>query len=197
MNVVRTADAFVPWPFGDLNPLTYEVIVCDPPWDFANYSDKGTLKGADPHYDVMPLAQILALPVGMLARGDAMLLLWGTAPMLPQQIEVMRCWGFAYKTHLIWRKTTARGKVRVGTGYVARSMHEIVLVGTIGQPRLIGAFPSLFDGIAREHSRKPDEFYELVGMRTVGARRADLFSRQRRSGFDAWGREADKFEAVA
>ena len=62
----------------DLPPLSCDVIIADPPWDFENYSAAGTAKGADPHYDVMPLDQIQALPVGQLARGDCLLLLWTT-----------------------------------------------------------------------------------------------------------------------
>jgi N6-adenosine-specific RNA methylase IME4 len=56
------------WPFGTLRPFSYDVIVVDPPWDFENYSAAGTKKGADPHYSVMTLEAIKALPVGHLAR---------------------------------------------------------------------------------------------------------------------------------
>jgi hypothetical protein len=56
----------------------YDLIVADPPWDFENYSDAGTKKGADPHYSVMPLEAIKTLPVHELARGDCLLLLWTT-----------------------------------------------------------------------------------------------------------------------
>jgi N6-adenosine-specific RNA methylase IME4 len=75
----------VRWPFGALRPFSYDVIVVDPPWDFVNYTDAGTRKSADPHYDVMPLADIKALPIGYLARQDAILLLWSTGAMLPSR----------------------------------------------------------------------------------------------------------------
>jgi N6-adenosine-specific RNA methylase IME4 len=172
----------------------YDVIVADPPWDFENYSSRGTLKGADPHYNVMALDAIKAFRVGELARSVCLLFLWATEAMRPQAHEVMAGWGFEYKSAMIWRKITRAGKVRVGTGYRVRSMHEPVLIGTIGNPSHCGAFPSLFDGVAREHSRKPDEFYKLLADHTPKASRCDLFSRQTRDGYACWGNEAGKFD---
>ena len=183
-----------PWPFGGLRPLSYDVIVADPPWRFDTWSDTRQTKHARRHYALMPPEEITALRVADLAQRDCVLLLWATAPMLPQALAVMAAWGFAYKSMLAWRKVTAAGKVRMGTGYWARSMHEPILLGTLGKPRKISAFPSLFDGIAREHSRKPEQFYTLVAKHTAGQRRAELFSRTSRDGWDAWGFETNKFD---
>jgi N6-adenosine-specific RNA methylase IME4 len=146
------------------------VIVADPPWDFENYSDAGTAKGADPHYAVMPLDAITALPVGQLARGDCLLLLWttGWAMATGQAQTVARAWGFKPQSEMIWRKLTANGKPRMGTGYRVRTLHEPILVATIGNPKH-KPLPSLFDGVAREHSRKPAEFYDMVLRRTPDA----------------------------
>lgn len=181
------------WPFGDLKMFGYDLIVCDPPWDFENYSAAGTKKGADSHYQVQSLDWIKALPVGQLARGDCLLLLWSTGCMLPQCIEAMQTWGFVYKSEIVWRKVTKNGKVRMGTGYRVRTMHEPILLGTIGNPKH-KPFPSIIDGIAREHSRKPEEFYSLVETAAPGfSFRADLFARKRRPGWDAFGNETDKF----
>jgi N6-adenosine-specific RNA methylase IME4 len=80
------------WPFGTLRPFSYDVIVVDPPWRFVTYNIAGTKKGPDPHYDVMDLADIIALPVGHLARQDAILLLWSTGAMLPQALDVLDAW---------------------------------------------------------------------------------------------------------
>ena len=186
------------WPFCELPPLSYDVIVADPPWDFKNYSPAGTAKGADPHYSVMSLDAIKALPVGLLARGDCLLLLWtcGWAMATGQAQEVARAWGSA-QSEMVWRKLTASGKPRMGTGYRVRTLHEPILVATIGHPTH-KPLPSLFDGIAREHSRKPDEFYGIVTDHTPAAmRRADLFARETRPSFDGWGLEHGKFDAGA
>lgn len=185
------------WPFEGLAPLSYDVIVADPPWRFRTWSETNQAKSASRHYALMMTDEIEALPVANLAQRDCILLLWATAPMLPQALRVMGAWGFTYKSQMAWRKTTPAGKVRMGTGYWARSMHEPVLIGSIGKPGKFSAFPSLFDGVAREHSRKPEEFYALVNKHTSGLRRADLFSRVTRSGFDAWGNETGKFDLEA
>ena len=95
------------------------------------------------------------------------------------------------------RKVTRNGKVRVGTGYRVRSCHEPVLLSSCGGRQTHKAFPSIFDGLAREHSRKPDAFYRMVMERTPDQERCDLFSRETRPGFDGWGREHGKFDPVA
>lgn len=186
------------WPFAGLPPLSYDLIVADPPWRFRTWSESNQAKSASRHYDLMTLPAMMALPVGMLAQRDCLLLLWttGWAISTGQAQDVARAWGFTAKSEMMWRKLTPSGKVRMGTGYWARTMHEPVLICTIGKPRKFSAFPSVFDGIAREHSRKPEEFYALVEKHTLGLRRADLFSRASRSGFDAWGFETGKFDEV-
>jgi N6-adenosine-specific RNA methylase IME4 len=174
----------------------YDTIVIDPPWDFVNYSAKGTIKGADPHYQVQSLEWIKALPIGQLARTPAICLLWATAPMLPEALACLKLWGFEYKSKIEWRKMTPNGKVRVGTGYRVRTMSEPILLGAMGE-QTHAAFPSIFDGIAKEHSRKPDEFFEMVRECTPEAyARVDLFSRESRPGFVGWGNERGKFDAA-
>lgn len=183
------------WPFDPLPPLSYDLIVADPPWRFRTWGEHNQAKSASRHYSLMTTEAIKALPVRDMAQRDCILLLWSTGAMQPQAFEVMTAWGFTFKSQMIWRKTTPSGKVRMGTGYWARSMHEPILIGCMGKPRKFSAFPSLFDGVAREHSRKPDEFYDLVVKHTSAMRRADLFSRISRPGFDGWGNEAGKFDA--
>lgn len=186
------------WPFGDMRPLAYDVIVADPPWQFERWSDTNQKKGAADQYDLMPLEEIKALPVGHLAGGNCLLLLWtcGWAIATGKAQEVARAWGFNPITEIVWRKVTVNGKSRMGPGYRARTMHEPILLCTNGSPD-IPALPSLFDGIAREHSRKPEEFYAMVEKTTKNAlRRADLFSRTNRAGWDAWGHETGKFDLI-
>lgn len=181
----------IDWPFGNLKAFKYGVIVADPPWNFNLRSEAGERKSAMFHYDTMSLDDIKALPVSHLASGDCLLLLWtcGWAIATGQAQDVARAWCFEPKTELVWRKTTRFGKVRVGPGYRARTMHEPILVCTTGNPRQT-AMPSLFDGLAREHSKKPDEFYSMVQKHTAGSWRADLFSAGiHRSGFDGWGED--------
>ena len=173
---------------------SYDLIVIDPPWSFTTWSSAGQDKSASKHYRIMTLADIKALPVRKLLKDNAVVLLWTTGAMLEQAHEVMRAWGVVYKTNLVWRKVTPSGKVRMGCGFWARTVHEPILLGTVGKPRKFNpALPSCFDGIAREHSRKPEEFYRMITDRTPGLRRADVFAREKRDGWDAWGDEVEKF----
>lgn len=182
------------WPFAPLIPMSYDVLSIDPPWRFRTWSETNQAKSASRHYDLMMIEDIKALPVGQLAQGDCLLLLWATAPMLPQAFDCMKAWGFTYKSNMVWRKVTESGKSRMGTGYWARSMHEQVLIGSLGKPRKFSAFPSIFDGVAREHSRKPEQYYRLVEKHTSGLRRADVFSRESRPDWAAFGSEVGKFD---
>jgi N6-adenosine-specific RNA methylase IME4 len=182
------------WPFGNLQPASFSVIVADPPWRFATYSEKGRGKSADRHYRCMTLDGIKALPVARLAASDCALFLWATAPMLPEALAVMAAWGFTYKSNLVWGKTTRFGKISFGTGYRIRNSHEHILIGTIGNPKNSRGERSLLMAQVREHSRKPDEFYEMVERWQPGARRLELFSRQSRPGWQHWGNETGKFD---
>jgi len=185
------------WFFDPLLPLHYEMIVIDPPWGFDLYSKEGAKKSALAKYDLMNDAAILALPVGTLASMDCLLYCWATAPQLPLAIACVKAWGFEYKSLLVWRKTTLAGKVRMGTGYRVRTTGEVIVVATLGNPKQSAIPQTIFDGVAREHSRKPDEFYALCDRVMPHARRADVFARESRPGWHAFGNEATKFDEVA
>jgi N6-adenosine-specific RNA methylase IME4 len=195
------------WFFDPLKMFSYDVAVVDPPTEFTLYSEAGNEKSASRHYKTVPWPELEKLPVGHMMKANGILLLWACPPTLPKSIRLMEAWGALYKTELVWRKITKNHKPRMGPGYRARGFHESVLMGVFGDERQIhDTFPGLFDGledprdgvmfdgVAREHSRKPDEFYEMVRHLTPGANRCDLFSRQNRSGFDGWGDEHGKFD---
>ena len=185
-------DLFVPgpvaWPFGDLVPQAYDFIMADPPWRFENYSQAGQAKGPEPHYPTMSDAEILSLPVGDLARENCALWLWATAPKLPLAFEALAAWGFEYVTLGCWNKG------RWGTGYVLRSVAEPFLIAKRGAPKIDGrSVPNLITESRRGHSRKPDTAYVFAERMMRKARRADLFSRTDRPGWESWGDEAGKF----
>jgi N6-adenosine-specific RNA methylase IME4 len=182
------------WIFDPLDPLTYDFIMADPAWRFENWSKKGEQKNPVRKYDCMSLPDIKALPVSQLARRDCLLWLWATHPMLREAIATMAAWGFTYVTSGVWVKTTATGKLAFGTGYVLRSASEPFLIGRIGAPRTSRSIRTVIQGRAREHSRKPDSAYFAAEALAIDAlRRADLFSRETRQGWDAWGNEVGKF----
>jgi Transcriptional activator, adenine-specific DNA methyltransferase len=186
------------WIFDPLPPLKYDLIMADPPWSFKTYSDKGKGKSPDAHYSCMALDDIKALPVSQLASRDCILWLWAINPMLDHCIDTLKAWGFTYVTAGSWEKITKHGKQAFGTGYCLRSSNEPVLIGKIGNPRYANNIRSSFHAQIREHSRKPDEAYKQAEALAIGAvHKADLFSRQNRTGWDSWGNEIGKFGEAA
>jgi N6-adenosine-specific RNA methylase IME4 len=167
----------------------FNIIYCDPPWDFATYSDKGKGRSAENHYSVMTIADICALPVAEIAAPDSILFLWANGPRLFEAQKVIEAWQFTYKSiGFVWVKTGKNGKRPIGCGYWTRANPEICLIATRGKPRRIDAsIPTLIEAPRREHSRKPDEVRERI-VRLVGdLPRVELFARQRVSGWDSWG----------
>ena len=198
----------------------FGLIMADPPWPYKMRSAKGYAKSPEAQYrTTMDLKAIKALPIEMLAAPNCLLWLWAVNPQLPQAIDVLRAWGFTFKTAGTWIKRGSRGGVAFGTGYILRSSNEPFLVGTRGKPRTTRATRSAvisyddtaadvgddswpfgtvtIEAVAREHSRKPDEAYLACDELMPGIRKLDLFSCQARPGWTAWGDEADKFGGAA
>ena len=193
------------WPFDPLPMFSFDVVMCDPPWPWETYSEKGQAKSPQAQYATMTMADIESLPVGNLVSDGGIIFLWATWPLIDKQAAIMRKWGFEIATGGSWAKRTATGNFRWGTGYVLRSVCEPFLIGSLSKRKARGSsLPNMIetmqeaviDGIAREHSRKPDEAYSLLETLTPGARRADIFSRQSREGWASWGNQATKFDAL-
>lgn len=185
------------WPFGDLPPHSFDLIMADPPWRFDLRSAHGEAKSAQAHYQCMPLDPIKAMPVLDLAAPDCLLWLWATNPMLREGMQVLDAWGFTFKTAGTWVKTTKKGKIAFGTGYILRSANEPFLIGTRGEPKTSKSVRSAILGQVREHSRKPEEAYAEAEKLMPAARRLELFSRTNRPGWTVWGDEAGKFGDTA
>ena len=172
----------------------FDLIMADPPWHFATRSQKGvTPKGAGGQYATRDLDWIKSLPVASIAAPDCLLWLWATNPLLPQALEVMAAWGVTFKTAGHWSKKTKNGRQSFGTGYILRCAGEPFLIGTIGKPKTSRSVRSVIEGLAREHSRKPDEAFAAAESLMPSARRIELFSRQRREGWTVWGDQIDHF----
>ena len=183
------------WPFGSIRPLSAGCIVADPPWYFRNYSAKGEAKNPVAHYACMSTADIAALPVNQLAAPDCAMLMWATAPMLPDAIELMKAWGFTFKSAGAWAKQSKTGNAwAFGTGYCFRSAAEFFLLGTIGKPKIMSrSVRNLMVAPVREHSRKPEAQYEMAEALFTGPY-VELFSRTDRAGWQSWGNETGLFE---
>src|SRR5262245_51904964 len=138
----------------------YAVLYADPPWHFEVYNEEsGVERAAGNHYPTISLEDICALPVLGLATPDAVLFMWTTAPHLRESFDVLVAWGFEYKTNIVWVKD------KIGLGYFVRNQHELLLVATRGDmpsPSPANRPPSVISAPRREHSRKPDEAYDLI-----------------------------------
>ncbi|BCW89983.1 hypothetical protein sos41_31510 [Alphaproteobacteria bacterium SO-S41] len=188
------------WPFEPLRPLSYDLAVIDFPWLFALRSKKGEAKSAQAHYRCMTDEEIAALPVQDLFTANGLGIFWCTAPMFHRQMDIIiRRFGMRYVTMGVWVKTTKRGHVNMGTGYRLRGSFEPFIVATLGRPPQ-GAkdIKSVLHAQLRRHSEKPDEIYNIAErMHPLAKRRADVFSRTDRDGWEAFGDEAGKFGKAA
>lgn len=195
----REVSLFEAWPFGELPQYRARVILADPPWYFANFSEKGEAKNPVAHYGCMSLEAIKALPVLELANPDGCaLVMWATAPMLPQAMETMKAWGFGFASAGAWAKQSKSGeKWAFGTGYCYRSAAEFFLLGRVGKPKLKSqSVRNLIVAPVREHSRKPDEMRRMIEAQFDGPR-IELFAREPAPGWLSWGNETGKFAAAA
>ena len=167
----------------------FRVIVADPPWQYGEGdADASTRQGLAP-YPSMTLVEIAALPVQDAAHDDAILWLWTTNAHMEQSFGVARAWGFEPKTILTWAKN------RFGTGDWLRGQTEHCLMCVRGHPTVtLTNQTTLLHGPLREHSRKPDEFYAFVESLCPGSK-VELFAREARPGWSAWGAEAPEARA--
>jgi N6-adenosine-specific RNA methylase IME4 len=175
----------------------FDLIMADPPWSYEMRSDKGYAKSPNAHYDTMSIEAIKAMPVEALAAPNCLLWLWAVGPMLPEALEVIRSWGFTFKTMGNWTKVGESGKQHFGTGYILRNAGEPFLIATRGAPKTTKAVRSVIIAPARQHSRKPDKAFVEAERLMPEARRLELFSRQSRPGWSVWGNEVDKFQGAA
>jgi N6-adenosine-specific RNA methylase IME4 len=168
----------------------YCVISADPEWRFEPYSRiTGMDRSADNHYVTSALSVIKSRNVVSIAARHCVLFLWATVPMLTQALEVMKAWGFKYKSHFIWFKD------KLGTGYWNRNAHELLLVGTRGSipaPAPGTQWPSVLKAPRGRHSEKPSTFYDMIEAYYPTLPRIELNARKARANWDRWGAEAPK-----
>ncbi|MCX6268508.1 MAG: MT-A70 family methyltransferase [Bacteroidetes bacterium] len=193
---------------GDINPVAvnfienvpnkgYATILADPPWRFLNR----TGKVAPEHkrlsrYDTLALEEIKQIPVQSVAGEKSHLYLWVPNALLPDGLEVMKAWGFTYKSNIIWHKIRKDGGPDGrGVGFYFRNTTELVLFGIRGSMRTLDPGRSQVNIIRtqkQENSRKPDELYELIE-RCSPAPFLEIFARGKRNGWDVFGDQADEY----
>ncbi|QLC24649.1 S-adenosylmethionine-binding protein [Parasphingopyxis algicola] len=174
----------------------FATILADPPWQFQNR----TGKVAPEHkrlarYPTMTLDDIRKLPVADIADEPSHLYLWVPNALLPDGLSVMEAWGFRYVSNIIWHKIRKDGgSDGRGVGFYFRNVTEILLFGVRGKNARTLApgrrQVNMIQSRKREHSRKPDEQYQVIEDCSWGPR-LEMFSRGKRRGWTAWGNQAD------
>jgi len=180
-----------------LESATFSTILADPPWRFQN----STGKVAPEHkrlkrYSTMTFDEIRAMPVVDHADEQSHLYLWCPNALLEEGLSVMKCWGFKYKTNIIWYKIRKDGGPDGrGVGFYFRNVTEILLFGIRGKLRTLNAGRTQVNIVStrkQEHSRKPEEAYHIIEDCSPGPF-LELFARERRQGWTQWGDELDTY----
>lgn len=176
----------------------YRTILADPPWQFNNR----TGKMAPEHkrlnrYSTLTLQDICEIPVALAMEENAHLYLWVPNALLPEGLEVMKSWGFEYKTNIIWHKVRKDGGPDGrGVGFYFRNTTEMVLFGIRGRMRTLDpgrTQVNIIRTMKQEHSRKPDELYEIIERCSPGPY-LEMFARGSRDQWTAWGNQAENYE---
>lgn len=173
----------------------FQTVLADPPWRFTNR----TGKVAPEHrrldrYDTMTYDRIRALPVAGRLAENAHLYLWVPNALLPEGLRVMEAWGFRYVSNLVWAKRRRDGGPDGrGVGFYFRNVTELVLFGVRGSMRTLPPARrqvNMIETRKREHSRKPDEQYDLIEACSPGPY-LEIFARYPRAGWHEWGAEVE------
>jgi N6-adenosine-specific RNA methylase IME4 len=166
---------------------TYPIVLADPPWRF-EHPTYSLSRDIEENYPTLPIDEICALPVSELASESALLFLWVPTPLLEQAFQVIAAWGFEYRTGIVWDKCI------VGMGNYVRQRHENLLIARRAEfptPEPARRPPSIIEARRREHSRKPDEAYEIIERMYPDLPKIELFARNAREGWARWRNQAE------
>ena len=163
----------------------YRVIYADPPWKYGNSMPEYFSEQAN-HYQLMTIEEICDLKIKDIAEENAVLFLWATSPILEESFEVIKAWGFKYKTSFIW------DKIKHNMGHYNSVRHEFLLVCTRGSctPDIQKLFDSVQSIERAEHSKKPEIFREIIDTIYSYGKRIELFARNKTEGWEVFGNES-------
>lgn len=168
----------------------YNVILADPPWSYNNRA-RGC---AASEYEVMTIDDIKNLNIQHFADKNCALFLWSTFPLLQEGLDVMKSWGFTYKSAISWHKKTKNGKDCFGPGFWLRGASELILFGIKGKPILKNhKTRNILEAVSLGHSRKPKEQYNIIESMFDGPY-LELFGREKRDGWKVYGNETETFD---
>lgn len=172
----------------------YQIIYADPPWSY-NDKSKSHGGGAESHYPCMSIKELCELPIKEIADENSVLLMWATMPMLEVAFDVIKAWGFKYKTcAFTWVKTNKDGSIYMGMGRHTRGNAEVCLLATRGKgvPRMDAGIKNTHLFPRGRHSEKPNQFRTMIGgLYGNDLNRVELFAREKVVFWDVWGNEVE------
>ena len=162
----------------------YNVFYIDPPWQ---YSNSGLGGSAEKHYSTMSMEDLGLLPIPSISDNNSICFMWVTNPMLKDGLTLLSCWGFEYKTNMVWFKE----KQTYGLlGFYVYGQHEILLIGVRGSMLPIGEmFSSVIKAGNIIHSKKPEIVYEIIEKMYPGCKYVELFARNKKTNWESWGNQ--------
>ena len=168
----------------------YQIILTDPAWQYDDKALAGN-RGACCKYDVMNLADLKLIPVWNIADENCILFMWATFPKLNEALELIKVWGFEYKTvAFTWVKKYRNGDNFMGMGRWTRANAEVCLLATKGKPKRISAsVRQIIESVPERHSKKPDIVRDKIVELCGDLPRIELFARERAEGWSSWGLE--------
>jgi N6-adenosine-specific RNA methylase IME4 len=172
----------------------YSVLYVDIPWAYTNVKTGGShTSGSRAKYRTLSLSELRTLPIPELCRSNAVIAMWATVPFGGDPYDLLKAWGFTFKTAFFWIKTG-----RLGMGHYFRGQVEPLLFATRGKvaPFRLNTQRNYKELPTIAHSTKPEWFRTLVEDATfdLPGKRLELFARERAPGWDATGLELDGFD---
>ena len=162
----------------------YNVIYIDPPWE---YSNSGFKMSAENQYPTMPVDKIKEIPIQNITSENAIIFCWVTNPLLQEGLEIIKHWGFKYKTNICWVKNNHTA------GFYVYGKHELLLIGVKGNQMTPHGekIKSVVYDENHIHSKKPEIFYKIIEEMFPNFKYIEIFARSKREGWDSWGNEIE------
>jgi len=175
----------------------YKIIYADPPWDYhtawkRENSDSAGIWGlANNHYQTIEFEQLKKLPINNIADADCFLFMWATFPQLNEALELIKAWGFEYKTVAFnWIKKHENGSYFVGMGWYTRANAEVCLIAKKGNPKIKDhGINQIIESSPKKHSQKPNIIRDKIIQLCGDLPRIELFARTKVHGWDVWGND--------
>jgi N6-adenosine-specific RNA methylase IME4 len=177
-----------------MNNIKYEIIYCDPPWQFSNKKTGGSMKsGAAHHYLTTGIEGLKALDVNSISADNCTLIMWWVGSMPQEAIDLVNSWGFIIKNMngFVWNKLTVKNKPFFGMGFRTRAGSESAIIAIKGKPGVLShSVRAVHSFVVGKHSKKPVEFRDLIVELCGDLPRLEMFARESAEGWHVFGNEA-------